>query len=263
MREDYLAQLDPFVCIFRDRLRAHFRLVRLSKEAALSAITSPVTENTDRRYANHVADHLVEDLSKMQVETNELGRTEKIRGAFIEPILLQVVCRKLWEKLPASVKEITKENLVNVDQALADFYQDAIKSAVEGRGVKEDRLRKWCESLITINGTRGMVHRDPDSTHGIPNTVIDRLVKAHLIRTQQRAGGIWYELAHDRLIKPIKDSNSEWKKTRHLKIMIPIIVASVAIVSIAAIFAFNSLGTGAGNNPGDTLGQSPAGVRSG
>ena len=83
-----------------------------------------------------------------------------------------------------------------------------------------------------------MVHRDPDSNDGIPNTVIDRLVKAHLIRTQQRAGGIWYELAHDRLIKPIKDSNSEWKKTRHLKIMIPIMVASVAIVSIGGDFCF-------------------------
>jgi hypothetical protein len=39
----------------------------------------------------------------------------------------------------------------------------------------------------------------------------DVLDNMHLIRSEWRDGARWYELTHDRLIKPIKDSNRAWK----------------------------------------------------
>ena len=41
IREDYLAQLDPFSRILPEKLRPRFRLERLRKNAALQAIKGP------------------------------------------------------------------------------------------------------------------------------------------------------------------------------------------------------------------------------
>ena len=67
IREDYLAQLDPFSQYLPERLRPRFRLVRLNREAATSAVTGPL-KNTKRSYAKGVAEGLVEELLKVQVE---------------------------------------------------------------------------------------------------------------------------------------------------------------------------------------------------
>jgi hypothetical protein len=37
------------------------------------------------------------------------------------------------------------------------------------------------------------------------------LEKKYLIRKEERSGAEWYQLTHDRLIKPILDSNKKWK----------------------------------------------------
>ena len=59
-----------------------------------------------------------------------------------------------------------------------------------------------------------MVHRGFKSTGGIPNTAVDILEKKYLIRKGERSGAQWYELTHDRFIKPILDSNERWENKR-------------------------------------------------
>ena len=39
------------------------------------------------------------------------------------------------------------------------------------------------------------------------------LEDAHLIRADQRRGTDWYELAHDRLVAPIRASNAAWRES--------------------------------------------------
>jgi hypothetical protein len=46
---------------------------------------------------------------------------------------------------------------------------------------------------------------------GIPNEVVHVLAAQHLIRPEVRSGSRWYELTHDRFIRPIQKSNLEWK----------------------------------------------------
>ena len=53
-----------------------------------------------------------------------------------------------------------------------------------------------------------MVHKG----EGIDNNVILTLEDKYLIRREVRAGAPWYELTHDRMIKPIKDSNRKWSR---------------------------------------------------
>jgi len=160
-------------------------------------------------------DNLIEDLLKIRVETLD-GRSHEIKGKYVEPIQLQVVCQRLWNKLMTSqVDHITQDPIAflgDVDRALEDFYAETIREASEQTSISEDIIRNWVEEkLITSSETRGIVHREVKSTGGIPNTAVDILEKKYLIRKEERSGAQWYELTHDRFIKPILDSNKEWK----------------------------------------------------
>lgn len=218
MREDFIAELDPYLALLPEKLRTRYRIERLSQQDALLAITEPL-RGSEYAYAEDVAEQLVVNLLTVPVETAK--GVENIRGESVEPVQLQVVCQTLWENclktwrtLPAGKRVITHEHLEtfgDVDQALSTFYEKAINRAVQAAGVKEGVLRRWFEqSLITSAGTRGTVFRGHNETGNIPNPVVDELVNQHIIRAELRGGSRWYELTHDRFIAPIKASNARW-----------------------------------------------------
>jgi hypothetical protein len=41
--------------------------------------------------------------------------------------------------------------------------------------------------------------------------VLLALENAHVIRADSRRGAEWYELSHDRLVAPVRESNREWR----------------------------------------------------
>ena len=212
MREDFIAQMDPYVGIFRDKLRTRQRLERLRQKAALAAVEAPLKETTDRYFGPRVAEQLVENLRKGRAET-VLGQVEEVTGEFIEPVQLQVVCQRLWQELPKDALEITSKHLQtfgDVDQALSDFYEQAIAQVRQKSGVREGKLRQWFDQkLLTSAGTRSMVHREAQTTGELANNAVDELENLHLIRAERRAGAQWYELTHDRFIAPIQKANQE------------------------------------------------------
>ncbi|HYY56314.1 MAG TPA: tetratricopeptide repeat protein [Pyrinomonadaceae bacterium] len=212
IREDYIAELDPYASSLPDKLRTRFRLERLRERAALSAITEPL-RGTERRFADGVAEQLVRNLMKFPIKA-PAGVTEVV-GEFVEPVQLQVVAQTLWQNLQTSQdKVITLDYLKafgDVDQALSTFYERSIQHTVQATGVKEGVLRRWFERvLITAAGTRGTVFRGSAETGGIPNAAVDELENQHLVRAELRGGARWYELTHDRLLETIRVSNSKW-----------------------------------------------------
>src|SRR5215204_4986491 len=246
IREDYLAQLDPFSKALPEKLRPRFRLERLRKDAAIQAIKGPL-EKENYSFEFKEIEQIVQDLMKIKIETIT-GKSLEIMGEFIEPIHLQVVCQRWWHERFVS-KEIKftshdLSDLTNVDKALEDFYLNAIHTAVSQTNVKEEDLRRWCEeNLITSSGTRSNIHLEANITKGIPNKAIEILANNYLVRREWRSGASWYELTHDRLIKPIKDSNKKWmdkkiksKKSFRKKVIIPIIIFSIISVSIYLSF---------------------------
>jgi len=240
IREDYIAQLDPFAPLLPEKLRTRFRMERLGKEAALAAVKGPLRD-TRRSFAEGVAEQLVEELLKVRVQTAS-GETAQVPGEFVEPVQLQVVCQSLWQDLPPDVTVITGDHLQtfgDVDQALSGFYGRSIKRAVQDTDATERELRAWFESrLITPAGTRGTVYRGREETGGIPNTAVDVLENLHLIRGEWRAGARWYELTHDRFIGPIQTSNEAWRAMRRgiwLRIGGAVaVVVTLLLVGIAA-----------------------------
>ncbi len=238
IREDYLAQLEAYAGVLPEGFRYRYRLDRLGRAAALGAITEPL-EPTARSFAPGVAEKLVDDLLTFRVDRGD--RTSvKVPGEFVEPVHLQVVCQRLWEGLPPDVTEITQQHLRafgDVDDVLAQLYDDAVRSAVSSSGVRESTVRRWiAEMLITAGGTRGTVYRAADSTGELPNDAVDALERCRLVRAEWRAGARWYELTHDRLIDPIQVSNARYfaaaaaRRRRRLgaaALSLPLIAAAV------------------------------------
>ena len=237
MREDFIAELDPYTSILPEKLQTRYRLLRLNEHTARVAIEKPVeranqTLPTKYVFEPEAADKIVDNLRTIYVKTS--GIEKQVLGPFIEPVHLQVVCRTIWRKLNQApqnkgteIKEfrITKdavEEIGDVNKALSEFYEESLHSAVEAanreashkeRQFTEGALRAWFgRTLITPEGTRGTVFsgRNETTVGGIPEAAITELESQRLIRAELRGGEVWYELSHDRFIQPIRDSNDLW-----------------------------------------------------
>ncbi len=211
IREEYIAHIDSFAPLLPERLRTRFRLERLRKEAALLAVTMPL-KDTGYSFAPGAAEKLVRDLLRVPIKSD--AATVEILGEFAEPVQLQVVCQRMWQSLPPSVKEINEsfiENYGNANDALASYYDAGVERAATKSNIKEGVLRRWFgQKLITPDRTRGTVYKDSYVESGLNSAAIAILEDLHLIRTEMRGGAPWYELSHDRFIVPILQSNEAW-----------------------------------------------------
>lgn len=214
LREDYVTGLEPYAPLLADQLRARFHMERMDVATALAAIRQPAAL-AGRPFAPDVAEKLVDDLRQARVP----GRESTVPGQYVEPVQLQVVCYQLWENLagePGGL--ITEDKLTeagDVDQSLTNFYKSALNSIIHEPtlGISESQLREWfADQLITDANTRSTVYRDEQrgESGGLPNKAVDILVRHFLVRIEQRAGGYWVELVHDRFVGPILRSNQEW-----------------------------------------------------
>lgn len=232
MREDYIAELDPYTDILPQGMRTRFRLERLRKSNALACVKRPLEtercKETRRYFEGNAAESLVDRLMAIKVKSPS-GEKIEVPGEFVDPVQLQVVCQTLWEKLPPDDVSISKEDIdkyANVDEALLDFYESSIRNAVIAANarvrstaagganspvppeISEGVVRGWFEQkLITRENKRNMVNRERHTTAGLPNVVVDELENQHLIRVEMRGGEPWYELSHDRFVPPIRESN--------------------------------------------------------
>lgn len=96
MREDFIAQLDPYLHLLPRRLNSRYRLDLLGVEAARVAMRQPA-ERCGVAFSSEAADHLIDDLRKVKVQ--RAGQVVEELGPYIEPVQLQVVCRQLWNSL--------------------------------------------------------------------------------------------------------------------------------------------------------------------
>ena len=104
MREDFIAQLDSYTAQLPDRLRTRFRLELLGEEAAFEAVKQPASQG-GVDFTDGAAHKLVDDLRQVRVQRPD-ATTEEQLGLHVEPVQLQVVCRSLWERLPAEATQI-------------------------------------------------------------------------------------------------------------------------------------------------------------
>jgi hypothetical protein len=209
VREDHLADVLSLAEVFPASLRSSMRLPLLGKDDAVEAMEGPL-RGTGFSYAEGVAVKLAEDLTRVRVETSP-GEVVEVPGDSIEPVQLQVVCTELWRALPPGATVITAEHVSSLGDAttaLAHYYDSAVRGTARRAKVDPVFVRRWISSaLITPAKTRGTAYRGVRLTAGMPNPAVDALENRHLIRAETRAGARWYELTHDRFLRPIEQAN--------------------------------------------------------
>jgi tetratricopeptide (TPR) repeat protein len=242
IRDDHLAELDAYAELLPHSLRIRYRLERLREDSALKTIVEPLAM-AGYTFEAGVAEDLVANLRKVRVQTG--AGVEEIAGEFVEPVHLQVVCQNLWTNRPQDKRCFTSDDVkkfADVNQSLRSFYDRAIMVAGRKARVHEKKLRHWFNTeLITSDGTRGLVHRGKDQTEGVPNSAVDTLEEQHVIRAEPRAGGLWYEITHDRFIEPIRESNRAWVAKRRQKFAFSAALLSLALLISAVVLGLRAL----------------------
>ncbi len=211
-REDHLAGLDRFLPLIPMRLATSFRLEFLSREAAVLAIQGTAgAGGVD--FTREAAEQLVTDLSRVRVQQPDRSIEER-PGPDIEPVQLQVVCHRLWNQLSDDQDQIDLALVKvqgDVSDALGGFYAESVATVAQETGLPERDLRAWFdEHLITKQGIRGQVLWESTQSTGLSDEAIRELIDTHLVRAESRRGATWLELAHDRLIDPVRANNDAW-----------------------------------------------------
>jgi WD40 repeat protein len=222
MREEHVAALDPYLHLIPTRLATTFRLGLLGHAAAKEAIQRPAAAERVG-FTSPAADTLIADLSAVKLPD---GTVQAGALPFVEPVQLQVVCRQFWGSLPwaelplrEGQPQIEVEHIARyakVDDALADYYADKVHDIAAGAGgdatiALERQIREWIETnLITERGTRAQLRVGAEREQPLPAAAIKGLADAYLIRSEGRPDDRWYELAHDRLVQPVRENNAAW-----------------------------------------------------
>jgi WD40 repeat protein len=211
MREEFLAGLDPYRRWIPHGFRTTYRLELLRAQAAMTAIQEPARHGIPAvEFPDDAADALVRDLRRTRDQSAGLAGARL--GEYVEPVQLQVVCRRLWERgVDAGRITVADVRGIDVDRALRDYYAEKVQAAASAAGLSERTIRIWIdEKLITPDGMRDQVMNSPGSSEGLSNRALEVLAACHLVRADSRGDRRWWELAHDRLIEPVRDDNREW-----------------------------------------------------
>jgi WD40 repeat protein len=211
IREDYLATIEPYTRPIPNRLSVTYRLDFLDARSAIEAIQLPAREK-GVDFEDAAATKLVDDLRRIRVQQADGTALEQL-GLYVEPVQLQVVCLRLWDSMTdrnkITIDDVSKAG--NIDDALGDYYAFQVGSVAVDEDISERQIREWFDrKLITVHGIRGQVLMEPDSSGGLSNKTIKMLQEAYLVRADKRGNAIWFELAHDRLTRPIRRNNAEW-----------------------------------------------------
>jgi WD40 repeat protein len=237
MREEYVAALDRYKRLLPAQLAARYHLDYLSPRSAREAIVKPFEAEGRGIRASRV-DELLRDLADCGPDRLGPAFGPKEAGpldddiATIDPLHLQLVCVDEWARVDAGPGEFRSStatahrksrhcDLSPVDQALLRFYDRAVSEASDRAATEPERLRlqtrlrSWIDDeLIEAGSFRRQAIPRVAGNPGLADA-ISGLEDEHILRVVFRVGTRWYEVAHDRMVGPIRRSNDSWY-ARHL-----------------------------------------------
>jgi WD40 repeat protein len=215
-RDDFVAALEPYRNHIPTGLNVTYRLDFLSERSARDAIVEPAKE-AGAVFNEDLVAKLLEELRLVRVQQPD-GTFKEELGPSVEPVQLQVVCRRLWQ-VRQDPNSVTLDDLiaikgdqgVGVDVVLAEYYAATVSEAAANGSTDERLVRDWFGRKLIVAGIRRPVLRGEESEDGINANCLRVLENAFLIRSEPRGGAFWYELAHDRLIGPVQKNNECWR----------------------------------------------------
>ncbi|WP_433187613.1 tetratricopeptide repeat protein [Actinoallomurus sp. CA-150999] len=194
VREDHLEDTLRIVKRLGSESCAEFPLLPLDPQRALAAVVRPL-EGTGRRLDPALAAQLIDELEWPSAD-----------GSFeaVEPVLLQVVCRSLWERLPTDVQVLTDRMLPDIPEALESLCSHAVTAIAADHDRRPGRLVSWLRDTFLKPPGQAAVREGSTHTAGMANAVVHSMEDRYLIKARRRDGARWYELRHPLLIAPIR-----------------------------------------------------------
>lgn len=220
IRDDQVGALDPYLHNIPGFLRARYRLSFLTHDEAKDAIQVPA-RTQGVTITDEAAEELIDRLSHTRVRTPEQDAAQSLPTNLVEPVQLQVLCRRLWKekKHQGSFDEIDFKYVSEltddyVERAMSRYYSDSVSELAREFNIQEKAVREWFDTaLITEHGDRSQSNRGPISGPE-EKRILARLKDMFLINEDSRGGTTWYELAHDRLVPAVKLANRAWRYER-------------------------------------------------
>jgi hypothetical protein len=213
LREDFLPYLEEFSDRIPEILDQRFRLQPLRRDAASRALEEPAK-----------VEH--PNLTTRPFELESPGRDEildflahrapseiKKLPTDIEPFQLQLICQHIEEVAEMKQRRAGQKGVtITVDEIgdwsslqriLEKFYITQVQTIASFR--QRWAVRRLCtEFLVSPEGRRlKMEASEIKRRIGVHAATLRALVDHRLLRAEQTPEGIYYELSHDSLIKPI------------------------------------------------------------
>lgn len=185
---------------------ARYEVTALNWQSAVEAVSRPMAA-AGRSFADGTAEKLVTDLQTSRIVSDD-GAERYVADDHIEPALLEVVCARLWDSLPAEVDRITARDIRrygDVNTALAAHCGMVIAEVADDHDLSAERLSSWLLStFVTELGTLDKAYEGLTATASMPNVVARALEDRHLLTARPQSGSRWYELLSNRLIEPLR-----------------------------------------------------------
>jgi tetratricopeptide (TPR) repeat protein len=196
LREDFLADLDPWRERMPSLLPDRFRLERMTGEQALEVVQRAGSDVVDPAVARDIVDF---------VSTSRIKRSSSLlEQRDVDPALLSVVCDGLnLSRISRGKTRITADLLTaEREEIMKDFYGRTFQDV-------DPRVRDWVEDrLLTSSGYRDRAALDDATKLGLPEADFDVLVNRRLLHREERSGVLWLELTHDSLTDPASRSRA-------------------------------------------------------
>jgi hypothetical protein len=212
IREDYLGFLEEAADWIPQILDHRFRLRPLSIEAATEALTRPaevddnILQTKPFTYAPEAVTTIINHLSR------RFGQLTTYAVSYIEPFQLQLICQRIEpivverQQSAGSTLTITMRDIggeAALKATLQDFYKQEIRALSSSR--QRRAVRRLCEGyLISPEGRRLSIEdHEIQRKLKLSGEILRKLVDKRLLRSDQRADSMYYELSHDTLVEPV------------------------------------------------------------
>ena len=218
IREDYIGQLDEMSREIPDILHHCFRLLPLSREQARQAIINPsqVQDEVIGAAAFTFAAEAVDAMLDFLCQRRERGIIQMTDE--VESFQLQLLCRHIEDMAREKKKKETADIIVKeedlggeagMQRVLQRFYDDQVEQLRPE--AEKEKVRKLCEEgLISITDRRlSLEEEEIIRRFEVSKDLLQELVNRRLLRAEPRVGSVYYELSHDTLVVPIRESQKK------------------------------------------------------
>lgn len=196
LREDFLADLDPWRTRIPSLLPTRFRLEPMTGAQALDVVQRGGRDLVDPPVARAIVDFA--STSQRKVILRAMEQRD------VDPSLLSVVCDELNRRRIARGQEKISSDLLTDEreEIIQNFYDRSFDGV-------DPLARVWVEDeLLTGSGYRDRAALEDALKQGLAKKDFDLLVDRRVLHREERSGVVWLELTHDLLTDPASKSRN-------------------------------------------------------